>query len=207
MHYDICSYIQIRNLKVNFTPYILLLFFFVNFSLVYGQKFQLKVSAQSKENNKILERISFIEWHDSEASVHNEIGLIKSALELKGFLNASLDTLMHSDSIYKARFFLGNRIEDIRIFYNNSGGAGSMVLKNLLKPLSKEFTDTYIEIPFEEIQNLLRIVVNHFEEEGKSFTEVTLEDIALKDEVAVAHLKIKAPGQRMIDKVIVKGYE
>lgn len=203
----ICSDIQIHNLKINFTPYILVLFFFVNFSLVYGQKFQLKVSTQLEENNKILKRISFIEWHDSEASVHNEIGGIKSALELKGFLNTSLDTSIHSDSIYKARFFLGNRIEDIRIFYINSGGASSINLKNLLKPLSKEFTDTYIEIPFEEVTNLLRAVVNYFEEAGNSFTEVTLENIVLKDEVAEAHLKITATGKRTIDKVIVKGYE
>ncbi len=194
-------------MKVNFTPYILLLFIFVNFSLLYGQKFQLKVTAQLEENNKILERIAFLEWHDSEESVHNEINVIKSSLELRGYLNASLDTLLFTDTIYSARFILGDRIERIRIFYINSGGASSIDLKNLLKPLSKEYTDTYIEITFEDIPGLLDRIVDFFEEKGKSFTQVTLENIGLEFEIATANLKITTARKRTIDKVIVKGYE
>ena len=77
-----------------------MLFFFVNFSLVHGQKLQLKVSARLEENNKILERTSFIEFHDSKESVENEISKIQSALELKGYLNNTLDALIISDSVY-----------------------------------------------------------------------------------------------------------
>ncbi len=203
----ICSDIQIRNLKVNFTPYILVLFFFVNFSLIHGQKLQLKATARFEENNKILQRISFIEFHDSEESVQHEINEIKSALELKGYLNNVLDSLIISDSIYKAQFLLGERLERIRIYYNNSEGVSSIDLKTLLKPLSKNITDTYIEISFEELPDLLNYVVDYYENKGNSFTQATLKNISLDKEVAIAQLKIKTSKKRNIDKVIVKGYE
>jgi translocation and assembly module TamA len=203
----ICSDIQIRNLKVNFTLYILILFFFVDFSLIHGQKLQLKVSARLEENNKVLERTSFIEFHDSEESIENEISKIQSTLELKGYLNNTLDTLIISDSVYKAQFLLGERLERIRIYYNNSEGVSSIDLKTLLKPLSKNLTDTYIEISFEEITELLNYIVDYYEDKGNSFTQVTLKNIALDKEVAIAQLKIKTFQKRNIDKVIVKGYE
>jgi len=198
--------IQKSNLKVNFTPYILLLFFFANFSLIYGQKFQLKTTAQFEENDKILERISFVEYHDTEESVRQEISSIKSRLEFKGFLNTVLDTLILSNSVYTAKFLLGERLERIRVYYNNSEDVSAIDLKYLLKPLSKELTDAYIEISFEEISDLLNYLVDYYEEKGNSFTQITLSDIAIDDELASAHLKIKKSGKRNIDKVIVRGY-
>ena len=199
--------IQIHSLKLNFTSYILILLFFANFSPMVGQKFQLKIAARYKENDKILERISFIELHDSEESVQNEISTIKSDLELKGFLNTVLDTLILSDSLFTANFVMGERLERIRIYYNNTEGVSAIDLKNLLKPLSKEITDTYVEISFEEIEDLLNYIVAYYEDKGNSFTQVTLVDIAIDGELAIAHLKIKKSKKRNIDKVIVRGYE
>jgi len=201
------SDIQIRKLKVNLTPYILILFFFANFSLIQGQEFQLKATARLEENNKILQRTSFIEFHDSEESLHKEIDVIKSALELKGFLNNVLDTLIISDSIYTAQFLLEERLERIRIYYDNSGGVSSIDLKTLLKPLSKKITDAYIEISFEEISGLLNYIVSYYEDRGNSFTQVKLKNIAIDNGIAIAHLKIRTSKKRNIDKVIVKGYE
>ena len=199
--------IQIHSLKLNFTSYILILLFFANFSPMVGQKFQLKIAARYEENDKILERISFIELHDSEESVQNEISTIKSDLELKGFLNTVLDTLILSDSLFTANFVMGERLERIRIYYNNTEGVSAIDLKNLLKPLSKEITDTYVEISFEEIEDLLNYIVAYYEDKGNSFTQVTLVDIAIDGELAIAHLKIKKSKKRNIDKVIVRGYE
>ena len=199
--------IQIHSLKLNFTSYILILLFFANFSPMVGQKFQLKIAARYEENDKILERISFIELHDSEESVQNEISSIKSDLELKGFLNTVLDTLILSDSLFTANFVMGERLERIRIYYNNTEGVSAIDLKNLLKPLSKEITDTYVEISFEEIEDLLNYIVAYYEDKGNSFTQVTLVDIAIDGELAIAHLKIKKSKKRNIDKVIVRGYE
>lgn len=199
--------IQKCNLKVNFIPYIYILIFFANFSLIHGQKFQLNITAQSEENIKILERISFTEFHDSALGIDQEINLIKSKMELKGFLNTALDTLILSDSLYTARFILGERLERIRIYYNNNEGISIIDLKALLKPLSKDFTDAYIEISFEEIADLLNYVVGFYEEQGNSFTQVALNDIAIDEGLAIAQLKIKTSQKRNIDKVIVRGYE
>ena len=201
------SDIQIRDLKVNSTPYILILLFLANFSLLHAQKFQLKVKTQLEENKKILEIISFVEFHDSDESVRNELSVIKSKLELKGFLNNILDTLKLSDSVYTAEYLLGTRLQRIRIYYGNSEGGSSIDLKNLLKPISKIITDSYVEISFEEITVLLAYIVNYYEDNGNSFAQVKLKDITLNGEIAIANLKISSSRKRKIDKVIVKGYD
>jgi len=201
------SHIQLHNLKLNFTPYILIFFFIANFSLIYGQKFQLEITAELEENDKILERVSFVAFHNSENSVRKEISLIKSQLELKGFLNTVLDTLILSDSLYTAKFLLGERLERIRIYYNNTEGASSIDLKNLLRPRSNKLNDSYIEISFGEIEDLLNYMVAFYEDQGNSFTQITLNDIAIDNELATAHLKIKKSRKRKIDKVVVRGYE
>jgi hypothetical protein len=67
--------------------------------------------------------------------------------------------------------------------------------------------DKYFEIPFSEITKTLQLIVNDFELNGNTFVQVTLQNISLKNNSAIAELEITNIKPRTIDKVIINGYE
>jgi len=193
--------------KVIFTPYILILLFLLDFSTSYGQKFQLVAKADNSINNTILEEISYLKNHSSKEGVFKELKTIKSKLEKKGYLNSTLDTLYLKDSIYTAHFILGKLTERLRIYYRDDSLHYHKIPQKLIEQISTQMTNDYFEIPFEQISNSLEHIVNYYEEDGKSFVQVTLKNIHLEAKNAIAQLNITDAKSRTIDKVIIKGYE
>jgi len=170
-----------------------------------AQEFQLENLTKNDTNNKIIKSISFKNLHSNEKSVLNEIDSILIRLEYKGFLNATVDTIFYSDSIYKARYNLGNQTKSLKVYYQNL--PKTIISKNKLQQISTIITDQYFEIPFSEIPNTLQFMVDNFEKYGNTFVQVSLQNIHLKNNLVIAEIKIIDSKPRTIDKVIIKGYE
>jgi outer membrane protein assembly factor BamA len=170
-----------------------------------AQEFLLENFAENDTNNKIIKSVSFQNIHSSENSVLNEIDSILIRLEYKGYLNANLDTIFISDSIYKAQYVLGIQTKSLKVYYQNLPEI--IFSKNKLQQISTIITDQYFEIPFSEIPNTLQFIVDNFEKYGNTFVQVSLQNIHLKNNLAIAEIKIVDNKPRTIDKVIIKGYE
>ncbi len=194
-------------MKVFFTPYIYILFFLLKFSTIYSQNFQLSVSTKKSENNKNIKVIQYLKFHNSKKSILNEIKEINNELEQTGFLNATLDTLYLIDSTYSAKYILGEQTKKIKIFYNRDSLSYPFLSKKDLQNISTRVTDTYFEIPFNQISNSLQFIVDTYEKNGNSFTQVSLKNIHLENKIALADLYIVDTKSRTIDKIIIKGYK
>mgnify|MGYP001150075214 CR=1 FL=1 len=192
-------------MKVIFTPYIYIVIFLLKISSCYTQEFQLKAISNTIENNKVLSELVFKKNHTSKKSIDREIDSILIQLEYKGFLNASLDSLLHTEQKYIAQFLLNNQTKWLKINYSNI--PNEIIDKKKLEKVSNHVNDTYFEIPFSDVANSLQYIVDNFEQSGKSFIKLSLDHIHLQKDTAFANININETQVRTIDKGIIKGYE
>ena len=169
-----------------FIPYIYIAFFLWNIRPVFGQEFTLIISGKDSVHSVLLNSIKYQTIHKTEFSLRESLDSIKSKLEEKGFLNYSLDTLTKNDSIYNAMFNLGKLRNVVRIYYENKE-----ISKEQLFTITSVVTDKYIDIQIEQLSESLNAIVEIFENQGKSFTEVSLKNIILKEDFIEATLEIK----------------
>lgn len=134
-----------------------------------------------------------------------ELNSYLKQIELKGYLNTRIDSVVQSDSIYTAYLNPGEQLEYINIYY---GHISRLVLNEKeLNSISKEADSSRIRIPFTEIPAFMNALVALFENKGNSFVQVSLEQIELDKQDAKAILRLDQNIVRHIDKVIIKGYE
>jgi len=189
-------------LKLHFTPYIYTVFFLWNFGSVYGQKLTLEIFAKDSVNIIFTNSIQYQKTHLSEISLFNSLDSVKNKLEQKGFLNSSLDTIKKRDSIYHAQFNLGELNKTVRIYYSEND-----ISKTQLFRIASSVKDTYFDISIENLSRMLNGIVEIFETQGNSFTQVSLKDIAVRKDLIEGRLDIKKSKSRKIDKIVINGYE
>ena len=185
-----------------FIPYIYIAFFLWNIRPAFGQEFTLKISGKDSIHAVFLNSIKYQTIHKTEFSLRESLDSIKNKLEEKGFLNYTLDTLTKNDSIYDATFNLGNLRNVVRIYYEDKE-----ISKEQLFNITSLVTDNYLNIQIEQLSQTLNSIVEIFENQGKSFTEVSLKNIILKKNFIEATLEIKKSDARKIDKIEINGYE
>jgi len=172
---------------------------------VLAQDLRLTIEANLELEQKVLNQIKYNDRQASIETVHFQIDSIFSKLQIQGYLNARLDTIVKVDTLYTAYFRLGKKLNYIRIYYDHI--ATILLEEKDLNPIAKKVTPSYFEILFQDIQLSMQYLADLFEKKGNSFIQVSLDKIELIDQEARAVLKIEDKGQRTIDKVVVKGYE
>ena len=192
-------------LQLKATPYIYILLFYLSFSGLMAQNHTLKLSLNSKESDhsEVLQKIKPIDV--AIDSIQLELDNFQDAMELKGYLNTTIDSIIKSDSVSIAFINLGPQLEHINIDYSHI--PGTLLNDNDLGTYSSSANRQLVRIPFSEIQNFMNTLVFSFEKKGNSFIQVSLKQIKLEQNEATAKLQLDQNFQRKIDKVIVKGYE
>ena len=185
-----------------FTPYIYIAFVLLNIKPAFGQEFTLNISGKDSIHSLVLKSIKYQIVHKTEFSLFESLDSIKNKLEHKGFLNNTLDTLSKNDSTYNAVFNLGSLRNIVRMYYESKD-----ISKEQLFNINKMVTDYYVDIPIEQLSKSLNAIVEIFENQGKSFTEVSLKNINLKKDLIEANLEINKSDARKIDNIILNGYE
>lgn len=187
------------------TPYIYILFLISAFSVMQAQKFELQIEPAKSDEANIIRQLAYQKKHLSENSLRHELDSVFRKLEIRGYLNTSLDTLIKNDSIYTAQIYTGHKLESIKIYYGHIDP--SILNEKELKPISKNTSSSYFVISFDRISSAMQYLADYFEQQGNSFTSVRLGQIELVDREAVAQLEIRGKRKRTIDKVVIKGYE
>ncbi|WP_162272271.1 POTRA domain-containing protein [Tenacibaculum todarodis] len=178
--------------------YICITFFSTTFNGVFGQELLLKIKAKDSLNNIFLKQVVFTENQQSEKDIYNEVNVISEKLKQFGYFLNSIDNIQKKDTIYTSHFTLGNRTEKafIKLIDN----------KELINKAYLTKNDTAI-ISIEQLPSLLTSISNKLENSGKSFSEVKLKNIQLKENFLYADLDIYKSKERTINKIVVKGYD
>lgn len=174
------------------TPYIYIFFFIVFSSGIFAQKLTLEINSKNSNETAVLNKIDFKKNHSTKKLILKEVNLISNKLKWLGYFYNSFHISEIKNS-HIATFSLGQKIKTITISI----------------PSEIKFTNikNNTTIAVANLPSFLKTISNQLDTEGKSFSEVTLKNILLKNNMLFADLHIIESKKRTIDKVIVKGYE
>ncbi|MDY7394404.1 ShlB/FhaC/HecB family hemolysin secretion/activation protein [Aureibaculum sp. 2210JD6-5] len=112
------------------------------------------------------------------------------------------DGLVVNDTIYTAYFNLGEQIEKIKVYYFEKD-----ISQKQLANIRGIVTSDYFEVNTENLSTTLQNIANTLEEQGNSFSQITLKNISIKnDSLILAELFVDKSTLRKIDKIIINGY-
>ena len=177
-------------------PLILLLFFSIE--SLYTQKINLKISSVNKNEVTILNKIKYQKKHIDTTSINFEINKISKYLKKIGYFTNTIDSLVKTKNNYSAYFSLNEKINQSEIYVK---------LKDQYLFNGFEFTNNTINITIEKLQSILLNISKKIDLEGKSFSKIQLKNIKIKNKKLFAELSIEASSKRIINKVVVKGYD
>jgi len=181
---------------------IISLFFLVTNSS-FSQQIRLVTSSKDSLENNWLKNLKLNSFLIIENDIESKIDSVTNQLYLHGFFNLEKEMLFKNDSIYSTNYSLGKQFKKIRIKNLNNNLIKSEI-EIILK--SKIITNEF-EIDINKIPNLFNELVKRFEQKGKSFTQFSLKNIRLENDIAIGELFAKESNVRKIDKVVINGYK
>ena len=177
--------------------FIALLLLNVTYSFI-AQDLSLKITSNKKEDLKAINKIEYNKKHKDPTSIFIETKKISQHLKEIGYFTNSIDSITKENKRYTAYFSLNDKIKQAIITTN----------KNIIALLEEPIImgDT-IFIAIEKLKPTLLHLSNILESKGKSFSKIQLENIKIKKEFLYADLNIHQSKGRIINKIIIKGYE
>jgi len=201
--YNIYNYIHPTIIFVlkSILKFLVLVFFFLNsITNIYAQKFELSIYAKKTKHIADIESIPYNKYHNTKNDIFIEVDTFSKKLLKLGYIN-NVYKLIEKDSLISCEFTLHEKIELVRVFYQKN-----LITKNYLSQLALNVTDNYFDIPFNDIETTLNLIVEHFENLGNSFTTVHLNNISNQNELLTAQLHINISKKRTINNIVIKGY-
>ncbi|MAX70814.1 MAG: hypothetical protein CMC76_06875 [Flavobacteriaceae bacterium] len=168
-----------------------------------GQSVLLKIEGENKKTSAVIDSIGYAKSFKNYQNIEKEINLVKKNLTRLGYIDTTIEDISkENDTLFVAQFFLGKKIERIRIYYDNNFD------ENLLRVLNNKTDDNFFELNINELENTLNQLNIEIAEEGDPFSTLQLTEISkMNSEMISAKLKIVTNQKRQIDHIIVKGYE
>ena len=186
---------SILNRKLIPYIYIILICFFP-FEF-YSQNYSLKITSIKKNEKEVLKKIDFKKNHLDTTKLYIEIDNISKYLKNVGYFTNKIDSIKKHNKNYTVFFSLNSKI-DIAII--------NLTNQKSIK-LSLKIKDDYLNIPITELKYLLKNISNILDKEGRSFSKVQLKNIKIKKKTLTADLNVIESEKRVINEIIVKGYE
>ncbi|WP_432411613.1 POTRA domain-containing protein [Rasiella sp. SM2506] len=120
-----------------------------------------------------------------------------------GFIDAKNKSLeKKNDSSYIANYFLGPKYKLIKVFYSDSSFS-----KKQLRQISEEVEDNYFILNFETAEASLQKLNNLQTETGNTFARLKLTKVETKDTFVTATLGTQGKSFRILDSIVIKGYD
>ncbi len=161
------------------------------------------ISAKDSLGNNWLKKIELNSFLINKKNINQKIDSIKNQLHLNGFFNLKKTVLFENDSIYSINYSLGKQFKKIKIKILNN----NLIKSEIETILKSDITNNEFEIDINKVPNLFNELVKRFEQKGKSFTQFSLKNIQLENNIAIAELFMKETTIRKIDKIVINGYK
>jgi len=169
-----------------------------------AQSINLNIIGSTNKETKIIDSLGYnTKEFDSYASLETEIYSLKNKLIRKGYIDTTIKSITkQSDTLFKAKLFLGEKINRILIKY------GPDFNTELLNFIAHTKGDNFFELDILQLERSLNTLNSKIAEEGDPFSTLQLVNIyRFNSDLIAADLKITSNQKRRIDKIIVKGYE
>jgi len=185
-------------LKKNNKSKLLILLLIFTIKSLYTQNINLKIYSVNKNEATILKKINFKRNHIDSISVKFEINSISKYLKNIGYFTNTIDSIERTDNNYSVYYSLNDKINQSEIYIE---------LEDQYLFSDFKIKNNIISVATENIQTLLLNISRKLDLEGKSFSKIQLKNIKIKNKKLFAHLSIKTSLKRIINKVVIKGYD
>ncbi|MBT8255857.1 MAG: hypothetical protein KJO23_04880 [Bacteroidia bacterium] len=183
----------------------LYLYIYIPFSgSLLSQNIALHIEAEKELTQGLKDSLDIRSRFENEATLRLEADSLLQRFQRLGFLDVKLLSLRkRNDSVYGAKYRLGNRWDVLKLFYSETDFD-----PNELEEISNEVTSSYFVIPIyrsEEILNYLTLLKT---EQGKPFAKLSLVNLTKDTNKQLnADLILTTGRVRTIDQLVIKGYE
>jgi len=194
--------------------FFLLLFYFG--TNCFAQNFRLQITGSSTFENKVIDSLKYTSTHTNAKSISDEINSMSERLSKIGYIeNQVLENTKENDSIYIAKFRLGERIKSIYIYIGRkiltptlSKGEGAEAEKDnniIIKDwIGLDKTNDTLILPYGEIESFLNSTLQKLEQKGYALAKLKLVNIQKRNNSLYAELQFESDQQRQLNAIVVK---
>jgi len=167
------------------------------------QTINLEVVGENESKTVIIDSIGYDKEFTNYNNLEVEINSLKKKLTRQGYIDTTIEQITkQNDTLFKAKLFLGKKINKIRIYYDSNFNAA------LLNFINHNEGDGFFELDILQLESSLKELNSKIAEQGDPFSTLQLVNISkLNSDLISSDLKIITNQKRRIDKIIVKGYE
>ncbi|TRX22919.1 ShlB/FhaC/HecB family hemolysin secretion/activation protein [Flavobacterium franklandianum] len=174
-----------------------IILFFTFGTNCFSQNFQLQITGNSPSENKIIDSIKYNSIHTNTKAINDEVTSMSERLSKNGYLeNQLLENTRKNDSIFVAKFSLGEKIKFIYIYIGRNREIIDLVSFDKKK-------DTLI-LPYSETESFLNSILQKLEQNGYAFAKLKLANIKRKNNSLYAELQFESGQQRQLNAIVVK---
>jgi outer membrane protein assembly factor BamA len=168
-----------------------------------GQTLYLVVKGENESKTFSIDSLPYQNRFDNYIALETETFKLKKQLTRLGYIDTTIEKISkQNDTLFKAEFVLGNKINRIRIAYDSTFNV------KLLKFIDHFAGKNFFELDITKLEITLVKLNSKIAEDGDPFSTLQLVNISkLNSDLISANLKIVTNQKRRIDKIIVKGYE
>jgi len=159
---------------------------------IFAQKLTLKITSKEPLENTFLQKINYTDSHKDTLSLYKEIEKIDLLLKKTGYFLHQKEITQAIKNEYTVSYTLGFRVQSVHIYIPNTVN-------------HKKRGDT-LKLKTGNVESFLNTISNQLDQEGKSFSEVSLKNLKLKKNSLLATLQVNERNVRKIDNIIIKGY-
>ena len=165
---------------------------------INAQEISLNITSEKENEVIVLDKLKYIQNHTDTISLNTELIRISNYFKKLGYFTNTIDKIEKKNKKYIAFFSLNNKVENAIIKINSDS---KIYFENL------KIKNNTITIQIRNLETTLTDISKKLDEQGKSFSKVQLKNILLKDKTLIADLFINQSKKRIINSVIVKGYD
>lgn len=164
----------------------------------FSQEISLELASKSKNEQQVLNTINYQKKLKNTSILKTEIEKVANLLKNLGYFTNTIDSVQQINQKYIAFFSLNEWIENAVIKINAS---------EITEIENTKIENKTLTTPVKNLQTILNSITKSLDNQGKSFSKVQLRNITIIENTLFADLEIIPSEKRIVDKVIVKGYD
>ncbi len=171
---------------------------------VNSQELYLEIDAEIKVTQGLRDTLNLKSSYPDYRTIEKTVDTIPAILQRFGYLEAGINSIeKKNDSTFVADLFFGKKYKYLKVYYQPSDFS-----KKELSLVSKQITDSWFVLTFEETEIALTKLNAIKTESGNVFARIKLSDFNKEDpDIMSARLIMTSGEKRQIDSIAIKGYE
>lgn len=177
----------------------------------------MQIIGNSTLESKVIDSLKYNSIHKNAKNISDEISKTHGKLSKIGYIDSHIiENIKKNDSIYIAKFSLGERIKSIHIYIgkktletsldnkkesSSKKDLNKIAIEDLIDLSQKKDT---ITLPYEELDFYLNNTLNKLEQNGYAFAKLKLANIEKKSNFLIAELKFEYDKRRQLNSIVIK---